>query len=435
MDHFYHEIEGWFDFPDLYSSVVERLSDGAHVVEVGAWLGKSTAYLAVEILNSGKAIRFDVVDWFQGSPECDAVGATVPDQRAHFDANLAPVRHIIRDVHAEPSVEAAKRYRDGSLDFVFIDAAHATDSALADLEAWWPKLRPGGMLAGHDADWPSVQAAVMPWAWKSGVGINLASVRCWWARKPEVVPAADLVTPAGDRRCLVAVCSNERSIYRQTAESLIGLGWGQRVTQAAEAHGFADVQFAWLSKHVLVSDLRNEAARMAIGLGCSHVLFMDADMTWPGDVLSKMLAHHDQGVVSGLYHLKYWPHWPVALHTPTVNTHTLAVDYHYAEDLHEQRGLRPMALVGMGCALVPTVVFQAMPEPWFEYRQNLRGEWTITEDVPFCQKVAAMGVPILVDPTVKCGHIGADRVSDPHYDRARVEMRMLEQAGRKLVPA
>lgn len=48
------------------------------------------------------------------------------------------------------SVEAAGRLENDSLDFVYIDACHQEEAVFADLCAWWPKLRPGGLLAGHD---------------------------------------------------------------------------------------------------------------------------------------------------------------------------------------------------------------------------------------------------------------------------------------------
>lgn len=434
MQHFFPDIPGWFDFADFYRDVVQALPDGAHIVEVGVWQGKSTAALGVEIANSGKAIRLDVVDWFQGSPE-DGLNA-LPDQRERFERHIAPIRHLVREVHAERSTEAALRYADGTLDFVFLDAAHDAPSVMADLVAWYPKLRPGGLLAGHDSDWETVQQALYPWSWQHGVSVLPASRRCWQVRKPVPIDAVRLTTPAGARRCLVAICSNERTIYRQTAASLLTMGWGARVTDAAARHGFADISVTWESKALLVSDLRNRAAAHAIGLGATHVLFLDADMTWPSDVLDRMLAHHDRGIVSGLYHLKNWPHWPVALRQPTANLATTSVDYHYDAQVHEQDGLVPEALVGMGCTLVPTVVFHAMPEPWFAYRQNTRGVWAVTEDVPFCEKAAALGVPIWVDPSVKCGHIGAEQVGEPHYERARVEMHMLDRLkAKEAVPA
>ena len=48
------------------------------------------------------------------------------------------------------SVEAAAHVPDGSLDFAYIDARHDYASVLEDLEAWFPKVKPGGILAGHD---------------------------------------------------------------------------------------------------------------------------------------------------------------------------------------------------------------------------------------------------------------------------------------------
>jgi GT2 family glycosyltransferase len=225
----------------------------------------------------------------------------------------------------------------------------------------------------------------------------------------------------------VAVCCNERTIYRQTVGSLMQLGWGKRVTDAAKKHGFSDVSFALVNQYLLVSDLRNEAVRVAQATKCSHILFLDADNTWPADVLDRMLAHHDKGIVSGLYFLKTWPHWPVALTRPRVNAQTLVVDYDYDKPSPFEDGLVPESLVGMGCTLVPMSVFDAMPEPWFEYAQDNREIWSVTEDVPFCQKAAALGYPILVDPSVKCGHIGQLVISQPWYERSLIEMRRLEE--------
>jgi hypothetical protein len=54
MEHFYQNIQGWFDYQELYTKVINQLDNNSHVVEVGAWKGCSTAYLAVEIINSSK---------------------------------------------------------------------------------------------------------------------------------------------------------------------------------------------------------------------------------------------------------------------------------------------------------------------------------------------------------------------------------------------
>lgn len=439
MDHFYDRLPGWCDFADLYADRVAAAVDGAHFVEVGTYAGKSAACMAVEIANSGKTIRFDACDTFTGvlrsnfhsdrdfldqEARRDDDGLLVTDTRK----NLEPVSEFV-NIRVGDSLSLAKTYADGSLDFVFLDDDHSTGHVLKELSAWWPKIKPGGYLAGHDVQWASVNAALKPWGELAGVQIDRVSNSSWITQKPDVT--VPLVTPHGQRKCLVAVCSNERNVYRQTVSSLMALGWGQRVTAAAAAHGFTDVQFTWISDAVLVSDLRNKAARIAQEMACSHVLFLDADMRWPSDLLTRILAHHDQGIVSGLYFLKTWPHWPVAYRRARVNPTTLAVDYDYDKDGVFETGLRSEQLIGMGCALIPVSVFDAMPYPWFEYQQAPNGEWTVTEDVAFCQKAAAIGVPISIDPTIKCDHVGQIPVSQPWYERSLCELAMLEENQKK----
>lgn len=63
MEHFYQNIgEDWFTYPNLYKEMVEKSSNGSLFVEVGSWKGRSASFMAVEILNSKKDIKFDCVD-------------------------------------------------------------------------------------------------------------------------------------------------------------------------------------------------------------------------------------------------------------------------------------------------------------------------------------------------------------------------------------
>lgn len=50
----------------------------------------------------------------------------------------------------EYSDKAAAQFPDGFFDFVYLDADHRYESIVADIAAWWPKVRSGGVLAGHD---------------------------------------------------------------------------------------------------------------------------------------------------------------------------------------------------------------------------------------------------------------------------------------------
>jgi hypothetical protein len=166
MKHFYRDIKGWFDFQEIYSQQVKFAKDGFHFVEVGAWLGCSTAYMIVEIVNSNKNIQFDVVDTWQGSSEVEQAWAykDVLEQNDGcaydlFIKNMGDAIQHINPIKME-STQAAALYGDESLDFIFIDACHSYQSVKEDLKAWYPKLKKGGCIAGHDYGLYGVGAAV-----------------------------------------------------------------------------------------------------------------------------------------------------------------------------------------------------------------------------------------------------------------------------------
>ena len=61
--------EDWFNYKIFYKSMVEKFPSGSKFIEIGSWKGKSSAYLAVEIINSKKNIKLDCIDTWQGSAE------------------------------------------------------------------------------------------------------------------------------------------------------------------------------------------------------------------------------------------------------------------------------------------------------------------------------------------------------------------------------
>lgn len=64
--HYYQNIHGYFDFDDIYTEMVSKASDGARFVEIGAFYGQSTAFMGIEIANSGKKIELFAVDPWEG---------------------------------------------------------------------------------------------------------------------------------------------------------------------------------------------------------------------------------------------------------------------------------------------------------------------------------------------------------------------------------
>ncbi len=60
----------------------------------------------------------------------------------------------------EHSANFAQTLEDDSLDFVFVDGDHSYEATLADIQSYWPKVKKGGLFAGHDINLTSVDAAV-----------------------------------------------------------------------------------------------------------------------------------------------------------------------------------------------------------------------------------------------------------------------------------
>lgn len=174
----WRDIPGFFDFQDVYDQAVAEAHDGDTLVEVGTFLGKSAAYMAERILEARKSVTFFAVDswdpkqyanWWIDVRQ-DPPSPWPVEELYGMPLNKA-FSHCIHAVGAQrlivpfrsPSVQGATRFHDQSLSFVFIDANHLYDGISADISAWAPKIKPGGILAGHDyrtKAWPDVTRAV-----------------------------------------------------------------------------------------------------------------------------------------------------------------------------------------------------------------------------------------------------------------------------------
>ena len=170
MEHFYKNIRGWFTFPNLYKQVVEKQQSEAHFVEIGSLQGQSACYMAVEIINSNKTIKFDCIDPWRHKQLVYNL----------FLKNTETVRSVVNPIRL-PSTEASNLYADNSLDFVFIDAIHTYKCVKDDIKHWYPKVKKGGILAGHDycSDWPSVVQAVDEFILKHNYSLEINSENCW----------------------------------------------------------------------------------------------------------------------------------------------------------------------------------------------------------------------------------------------------------------
>jgi predicted O-methyltransferase YrrM len=151
---YYQKITGSFDFDDVYDKAVNDNSDGAIFVEVGCSWGKSAAYLGSRIKMSNKKIKLYAVDIWDSPEGWEHLKDWNGTQPPTLDGFLQNMKNTGVDDIIEPiritSVAASKLFADNSLDFVFIDANHELKYITEDLHSWYPKVKKGGIIAGHD---------------------------------------------------------------------------------------------------------------------------------------------------------------------------------------------------------------------------------------------------------------------------------------------
>ncbi|RDJ35204.1 MAG: class I SAM-dependent methyltransferase [Crenarchaeota archaeon] len=150
-------IKGWFDFANIYDFAVDHFPNGSTFVEVGCWEGKSTAYMASRIKESKKQIHFICVDIWK--TYCGEWSNIFPI----FKNNLQSLSLFdsIVPIQGESTVVAGM-FPPQHIDFIFLDAGHDYDSVKNDIIYWLPKIKPNGIMAGHDftPKWNGVVKAV-----------------------------------------------------------------------------------------------------------------------------------------------------------------------------------------------------------------------------------------------------------------------------------
>lgn len=160
-----------------------------------------------------------------------------------------------------------------------------------------------------------------------------------------------------------------------------------------------------INQGTLIQNQRADLCLEAMREDCTHVLFIDSDMTFPQDMVGRLLAH-DKDIVATNCARRRMPTGPTAR----------GLDAQLVYSMPESTGLEEVESIGMGVMLISRKVFESLSEPWFEtpWRTDKRGY--IGEDVFFCRKARAAGFKIYIDHDVskEIGHIGTFEFRHEH---------------------
>ena len=149
------DIPEWFGYSNFYDEISKDFHDGYKVVEVGAWLGRSTAYLANKVKQSKKKVDFHAIDTWKGSlNESDHQSFVKDHGGSIFEVflNNLQSQNLLKYVTPikDSSQNAAKNFSNNSLDAIMIDADHSYEGVRSDILDWYSKIKPGGLIAGDN---------------------------------------------------------------------------------------------------------------------------------------------------------------------------------------------------------------------------------------------------------------------------------------------
>ncbi len=158
----YRAIPWYVEYVNLYDFLAQQFQSGDIFVEIGGLLGKSAAYMGRRTADMRKDVTTIVVDNLCGLPDPAYVIEGTELAKAMLDNFVAAGVEKRCHLLTMSSPDAAALFADKSLAAVYVDGDHSYEGAKADILAWWPKIRPGGYMCGHDyvSNMPGVVRAV-----------------------------------------------------------------------------------------------------------------------------------------------------------------------------------------------------------------------------------------------------------------------------------
>ncbi len=145
-------VAGAFEAGTAWRDHVILLINELDLCGAGVEIGTAHGAFALQILERTNIAKLACIDpWiaYDDFNDCLNDAHLLDSMFLHATATLSqfgPRVELIRSF----SVEAAEKFADSSLDFVYVDGNHKSAFVQADLRAWWPKLKPTGIIFGDD---------------------------------------------------------------------------------------------------------------------------------------------------------------------------------------------------------------------------------------------------------------------------------------------
>lgn len=125
-----------------------KVPDNGIVVEIGTGAGRVTMVLALAV--AGKGTMIHTVDNYSENGKYDEYGSWDKNSVKKLAKKFNVEGHItFRD---KASVAVASEFSRDTIDFLYLDGSHRYVDVCREIDAWYPVVKTGGIIAGHDFD-------------------------------------------------------------------------------------------------------------------------------------------------------------------------------------------------------------------------------------------------------------------------------------------
>jgi len=141
----------------LLADLAAKVSTDRTIIEIGAFKGKSTCYLAAGALAGGGAIVYSIDLWER------APWPQYADPAVHraWEDNIGCLGLVGQAIAICASSKEAAQLVGNNVGLLWVDADHTYQGARNDMELWSPKVALDGVMVFHDAateDWGVARA-------------------------------------------------------------------------------------------------------------------------------------------------------------------------------------------------------------------------------------------------------------------------------------
>lgn len=164
-----------------------------------------------------------------------------------------------------------------------------------------------------------------------------------------------------------------------------------------------------------IAEIRERQTAAGLEMGCTHILFLDADMIYPPQFLPDLFKLLEEGadLAGGLCYRGYPPYNPLLWHLTEERQLRPFEDYNFGDVVE-------VGATGAACLLVKKEVFDGLERPWFRIQTEEKTENGVTkvirrgEDTYFTRRATSAGFKIRINTAYDIGHL-RELAVDRHF--------------------